>query len=168
MSHSVSAGNWTCKGPAIQGYSRLSGLSQRMFSDFQEMVDLESRAENGERLYLTPKQKMRMVRAIRATTNIYFIFAPQHSLIKIGQALDVNKRLSSLRSGSPATLTLLACVRFFGDLETFLHINLDQYRSHGEWFRAEGAVLDVVEAAQDYGVDGIMKSLRVDIASLPA
>ncbi|MGA0630033.1 GIY-YIG nuclease family protein [Pseudomonas aeruginosa] len=109
-----------------------------------------------------------MVRAIRATTNIYFIFAPQHSLIKIGQALDVNKRLSSLRSGSPATLTLLACVRFFGDLETFLHINLDQYRSHGEWFRAEGAVLDVVEAAQDYGVDGIMKSLRVDIASLPA
>lgn len=168
MSRSVASDNWICKGPSIQGYSRFSGLSQRMFSDFQEMIDLETRAENGERLKLTPEQKMRMVRAIRATTNIYFIFAPQHRLIKIGQALDVNKRLSSLRSGSPAVLNLLACVRFFGDLEAFLHKRLEAYHSHGEWFRAEDLVLDVVESALDSGVSGIMKSLQVDIASLPA
>lgn len=169
MSRSVTpVDNWTDPGPAIEGYMNLRGLSQQMFRDFDEMLDLEGRASRGEKLKLTQGQKLRMVRTVRSATNIYFVFAPQHNLIKIGQAIDINKRLSTLRSGSPAQLKLLAHVRFFGDLEGFLHAQLKEHQSHGEWFHAEDRVLSIVEAAIDDGVSGIMRVLNIDIASLPA
>lgn len=157
--------NWTAPDP-IPAYSNYSGMCKAMFEDIELMLELEQKLERKERIELDEETKRRMFRAVRAATNIYFVSAPNQGLIKIGKATDVNARLSSLRSGSPAELNLLAQVRFFPELEKFLHKQLKEHKSHGEWFKATDEVLAVVEAAIDEGHRGIMKALKVDIATL--
>lgn len=149
--------------PAYRNYR---GFRKEMVFDVEELDLLAARAESGEKLSLTDDQKIRMIRATRCCTNIYFILSADHALIKIGQAIDVSKRLSALRSSSPAPLSLLCSVRAFGEFEGFLHKQLADRRRHGEWFAADEFVLSVTEAAIDRGVRGVISALGLDIASL--
>lgn len=159
-------GNWSVPYD-VPTYIHYSGISQAMFKDIDMMVELEEKLSRKERIALDDEEKMRMFRAVRCATNIYFISAPSQGLIKIGKANNVHNRLITLRSGSPAELNLLASVRFFPVMEKFLHKQLAAHKSHGEWFKATDEVLNVVEAALDHGSRGIMEALNIDIASLP-
>lgn len=144
----------------------LPGFSKAMLLEVEEFEDVERRHLRGERLKLDEDAKSRLVRTVRCVTNVYFAIAPDTMLIKIGQAKDVDKRISALRSSSPCEIRLLTKVRAYGDLEFFLHKHLAQSRAHGEWFRPDEKVLAAVEGAIDGGVRGILKALQIDIEDL--
>jgi hypothetical protein len=147
-------------------YTNLSGFNKQMLLEVEEFEEVERRHAAGEKFNLDEETKARLVRAVRCMTNIYFIFAPSQMLIKIGQAKDVNKRLSSLRGSSPCELRLLATVRSYGDFEHFLHKKLATSRAHGEWFRPDERVLSAVEAAVDGGARQILGALQINVDAI--
>lgn len=82
----------------------------------------------------------------RASTRraLYAIYSPADGLVKLGIADDPKKRLTGIQCMSPAQLVLLATKAGTGKDEAALHLRFSAYRSHGEWFRYEGAVVDEV------------------------
>ncbi|WP_199197432.1 GIY-YIG nuclease family protein [Chroococcidiopsis sp. CCALA 051] len=67
--------------------------------------------------------------------------------IKIGKARDLDKRLKSLQTSSPATLQLLKAIQVTGEkeaaeMESKLHRRFTHLRITGEWFKAEKELLD--------------------------
>lgn len=145
-------------------YSNLSAnFNKQMLLEVEEFEEVERRHKAGEKISLDEDARSRLVRAVRCMTNVYFILAPDQLKIKIGQAKDVNKRLSALRTCSPCELRLLASVRSYGDFEMYLHKKLAASRLHGEWFRADDQVLAVVEAAIDGGAREILGALNINI-----
>ncbi|WP_429214774.1 GIY-YIG nuclease family protein [Metapseudomonas resinovorans] len=141
-------------------FTALSGFREQMISDIELVEQLEREVKNGTRKRLTQQEKHRCARAVHAMTHIYFVLAPDYSLIKIGRAKDVRARVSQLQSQSPAPLKLLAYFRAHHDFEFYLHKKLAESRAHGEWFHATGMVLDVVDTALDKGVRGIFNFLE--------
>jgi hypothetical protein len=65
---------------------------------------------------------------------VYFVQSIEGGPIKIGSAMDVERRLRDLQTGSSTTLKLLASVRGHKKLETWVHGTLAAYRLNGEWF----------------------------------
>lgn len=62
----------------------------------------------------------------------YFIQGQPLTPVKIGKAINVQKRLRSLQTGSPVELRVLATL--VGDRELELHCRFSKYRVFGEWF----------------------------------
>ncbi len=80
---------------------------------------------------------------------MYFILNAHSSAIKIGFAKDVNKRMKALQACNPAELKLLKSVQVEGavaaqELEKSLHRRFHANRLNGEWFKAEGDLLEYV------------------------
>lgn len=73
---------------------------------------------------------------------VYFIAGAD--LVKIGFTNDVHIRQRSIQSMSPVALHLIHTEPGDRALEAALHKQFAEYRSHGEWFRLEGAVKDYV------------------------
>jgi hypothetical protein len=69
-----------------------------------------------------------------------------HAPIKFGYTVDITKRLSSLQTGSPLQLGLLAADAGTRGNERFIHKALASYRTHGEWFKRTDLVMSLVEA----------------------
>ena len=65
---------------------------------------------------------------------VYFIEGGD--LIKVGYSVEPEKRIKSLKTGSPIPLTLLGYIRGTRALEGRLHRALASSWSHGEWFQA--------------------------------
>jgi hypothetical protein len=78
---------------------------------------------------------------------VYFIRGGD--MIKIGTAKCVRSRLAELQVGSPVILELLLAIPGSRDLERHLHIQHQALRAHGEWFRAEGPLLNHIERIRD-------------------
>lgn len=85
-----------------------------------------------------PQEETRMERRW-----VYFIEAVGLGLIKIGVANSVRARMAQLEKMSPAPLKELCRLETdrLGSLEKELHRRFAEYRSHGEWFRAEPPIL---------------------------
>lgn len=81
---------------------------------------------------------------------VYAVLA-ENGLVKIGSAVDPKQRVRFLQGQSPVVvkLTLLGFIPGNQAMERMIHRHLKGHRAHGEWFRPEGKVLDVVEAIQD-------------------
>lgn len=92
-----------------------------------------------------PKQRSR--RASPGTPHTYLIGADGSPLVKIGYASDPRKRLKSLQTGQPMTLSLLWTQP--GNYESALHQRFAEHQVRGEWFdlTALGDAVEVVEAA---------------------
>ncbi len=84
-------------------------------------------------------------RLIDAPETIYFVQAEDGGPIKIGLAACVWCRLSSLQTGNPARLLLLATT--VGDCvdEAELHSRFSRHRLRGEWFRPNPELLALIE-----------------------
>lgn len=81
----------------------------------------------------------------RAGCFVYFI-AAKDAAIKIGQSLDVEKRLEQLRTGNHLELEVLAKIRCADvasavELERELHSEFARLRLEGEWFRWDDEIL---------------------------
>src|SRR5579862_4706700 len=70
----------------------------------------------------------------------YFIRNVDSNAIKIGKAVDVKERLSSLQTGSSSKLVLLLVLA--DDRETELHDRFAKARLGGEWFNGNDAELN--------------------------
>lgn len=83
-----------------------------------------------------------------ALCRVYFIEAEGHDLIKIGYAIDLQKRFAGMMTSSPAPLTLLGILEGGPKLETTIHERLATHRAHGEWFHKTPEVMAVVATSQ--------------------
>ncbi len=85
---------------------------------------------------------------VKRAESIYFIQCNgARGPIKIGKAVDPNRRLSELRIGCPYPMTLLASsVAEDADLEERrLHMVFAHLRIHGEWFECATELLSAVD-----------------------
>ena len=86
-----------------------------------------------------------------------YVIQSSIGLVKIGIASNARRRLDSLRSGSPARLSL----KWSGEtdaalaIEQRVHANLSAQRETGEWFRIDvtEAVVAVIKAASELGYE---------------
>jgi hypothetical protein len=104
-------------------------------------LDAEQNVEHAQIARWRPK------RDLERTCRLYFIEAIGTDLIKIGYALNVDTRLRSLLTASAVPLKLLGTMQGGPILESRLHIQLAEHRSHGEWFRRCRALDDLVSLA---------------------
>ena len=79
---------------------------------------------------------------------VYFVEAVGLDLIKIGYALDLEKRFTNLMTSSPAALSLLGVLPGGPRREMEIHDQLAAHRAHGEWFRKVPEVMAVVATAE--------------------
>lgn len=86
----------------------------------------------------------------KSSAFVYFVLNVDSNAIKIGMAKDIDKRLKSLQTSSPAKLQLLKAIQVAGikeaaELESKLHRNFAHLRITGEWFKAEKELFDYLE-----------------------
>lgn len=74
---------------------------------------------------------------------IYFISTSDNRYIKIGKASDPVKRLSSIQTGHPEKLKLVAFIPGDLSLEKRLHEKFGKLRSHLEWFHNDPSILSL-------------------------
>lgn len=87
-------------------------------------------------------------------TRPYIYVAMCHDFIKIGLGHDIDGRLSSLQTGNPYKIEMLAAWsatnHYPEQIEKYLHQALAAHRVRGEWFRVEAAyLLGFVDAPQE-------------------
>jgi hypothetical protein len=85
---------------------------------------------------------------------VYFILNQGSNAIKIGRARNVDRRMKSLQTSSPAKLELIKSISVQGkyeaqDLELSLHKQFDDLRITGEWFRAEPGLIDYINQLRE-------------------
>lgn len=101
------------------------GYSDRVSEDVRSAMD-----ENAKR---AKKQK-----------HVYFIRS-EPGEIKIGLAIDVQKRLRGLQTSHPYALTLLTAVKGSKEVECAYHKQFAEHRLHGEWFEPHPDILAEIE-----------------------
>ena len=79
--------------------------------------------------------------------SLYVIGEPAGSVVKIGRAGNVERRLRGLAASSPVRLVLRHVEPGLGPAETDVHKTFDDWRLHGEWF--DFSDTDPVQAVRD-------------------
>ncbi len=80
---------------------------------------------------------------------IYVIIDETTNAVKIGYSNDPIRRLSSLQTAhSKTTLKLLTIFQGDKDIESAIHIDLEEYKLQGEWFDFNKDVKDYLIKAQ--------------------
>ena len=88
-------------------------------------------------------------RLARQAHFVYFILNKDSNAIKIGRAKDLEKRIKTLQTSSPAELQLIKSVQVeegkeAHELEQSLHKQFSEIRLSGEWFKAEANLLEYI------------------------
>lgn len=97
--------------------------------------------------YRRPSRPQDWGKEIDKKSFVYFIFCPQVSAIKIGYTKDLRARISSLQTGNPWRLKMLAWMEGGRTQEAALHQFFRCYHAgSGEWFFYEGDLFDYVLA----------------------
>jgi DNA-binding XRE family transcriptional regulator len=77
---------------------------------------------------------------------VYFLRLNSDGPIKIGVTKrSAQKRIESLRSGSPWPINVIGEIDGNNWHENVLHKELSKYRMYGEWFHSDNYVLEVIE-----------------------
>jgi hypothetical protein len=81
---------------------------------------------------------------------IYFVLNRDSDAIKIGRAKDIDRRLKSLQTASPAQLELIKTIQVHGSKEVQakereLHQKFEHLHINGEWFRASAELLGFLD-----------------------
>ncbi len=96
----------------------------------------------------TPRERYSPAPIVRRPGVVYF--AGCKDMVKIGYTTDIKKRLSSLQTGAPFAITLLATVPAASPQdEKELHRKFKKYRIAGggaEWFRLTQEIADYIAA----------------------
>lgn len=84
-----------------------------------------------------------------------------HGIIKIGKADNVRKRIRSMQTGNPWTISVLHTIEVPDEhaftIERLIHKRMKRYHINGEWFRAKPNIARriAVRAAAQYARDQI-------------
>lgn len=65
----------------------------------------------------------------------HLYFALCGDAIKIGVSAQPSDRVSTLQTGAPGPITILAVIEGAGNLESKCHRRLEHLHLHGEWYR---------------------------------
>ena len=78
------------------------------------------------------------------TYGVYFVLSMSSHLVKIGYAKDPWKRLSSMQTGCPEELRMMAVIYTYlpVGLESDLHVRFAAQRVRGEWFSLTDELVD--------------------------
>jgi hypothetical protein len=76
---------------------------------------------------------------------VYFIAAEGVDLVKIGFAVDIERRLASLSGVSPVALTLAGFMEGPRELESEVHDYFSEEREHYGWFRLSDALQTFID-----------------------
>lgn len=76
--------------------------------------------------------------------SVYFVCAPKSQLVKIGLAVDVQRRFAQLQAMSPEPIHLLGVIEGDRALECRLHRRFALNRHHGEWFNLTSSIREYV------------------------
>jgi len=71
------------------------------------------------------------------------------NFVKIGKGKNIAQRLRDIQTNHPVPLRLLAVLSDDPEDEKLFHSKLAAHRAHGEWFRLEDEVLEVIRKARD-------------------
>ncbi len=80
---------------------------------------------------------------------VYFVHNESEGTVKIGKAIDVPKRVRQLQTASSAPLRLLGQILGGHPEERRIHRDLKEHRRRGEWFEANGTVMEYVRRVLD-------------------
>lgn len=97
--------------------------------------------------------------------SVYFI--RNGNYIKIGVSVDPWKRLSSLQTGNPEPLEMLAIMPGSDDLESGLHRAFGQHMKRGEWFTENEQLLAFIEMIKTTFPDAQRNLVLEDILAQP-
>jgi hypothetical protein len=76
---------------------------------------------------------------------VYFAQLGDDGPVKVGTAVDVEKRLQTLQTAAPGKLSLRAQMAGGRALEKYFHKRFEPYRLHGEWFEPSSDVRWFIE-----------------------
>lgn len=132
-------------------HKAIADVTDALRNTAQEIVDAADGTEEKARLAAKFRELMDMKASLRRkmAQRIYFLHAPSARAIKIGISIDIDKRIQSLRSGSPVSLTLLGTIAGGADEEKEIHNRWAHIRMHGEWFSATSELLDDIDRMID-------------------
>lgn len=99
-------------------------------------------------------------RRSRRKYQIYFIEAVGLGLIKIGITADATKRITGMRTDSPADLRALLVVSGTARQEGAIHCLFSEDNHRNEWFRASDALLGFIEELKAKEPKEIARTLR--------
>ena len=84
----------------------------------------------------------------------YFAEREDTGEIKIGRSHNVDARLSQIAQQSRTKVSLLVSIPT--DAERRLHLHFAEYRTTGEWFRPDDAILSFIDEAKSNGIDCLL------------
>jgi hypothetical protein len=91
---------------------------------------------------------IKIEKTLKQLQHVYFAQSINGGPIKIGCAVDVEKRLKSLQVGSPTPLKLLGVLYGGGrKKENELHKRFATQRLEGEWFAVSGDLMEEIKKA---------------------
>lgn len=90
------------------------------------------------------KKEVKLERIKNETKDSFVYFISDGAFIKIGKAVDVNKRLATLQSGNPRPLKVEAYVGGGYRLETIYHRRFSSLRVNNEWFRFDEEIVSEI------------------------
>lgn len=87
--------------------------------------------------------------------NYVYLIEGKNGVVKIGTSYNPKSRDLTVRTHSPIPTRLIAYWEGSLSEERQLHDAFKKYRSHGEWFFIEGALVAFVESKRGFGLEGI-------------
>lgn len=107
------------------------------------------------------QQRRPISRRNAVALHLYFIqCGGEDGPIKIGKGTVPRTRLSSLQSGCPYELRLLAVIPTAAGSENPLHERFAAYHIRGEWFRCNPELLEMIRVHQNAAPDLVAPSPR--------
>lgn len=89
---------------------------------------------------------------------VYFLQPVNGGLIKIGKAVQVDRRITEIQNMNAVTLNVLAVERNVKprrgtDRERALHLRFAKDRAHGEWFHPSAELVSYIGTLPQLGID---------------
>lgn len=124
-------------------------VSNRQVLAFMARNKIERRGYSDAAKTVSSKKARTKHLQLRGTgkiTNIYFLYAPTLSMVKIGRTSNVERRVKKINESSPVPLWLLKTISNVDAIEeNRLHILFAAYRRRGEWFEVTGELAAYLE-----------------------
>jgi hypothetical protein len=139
----LGAGSWISHfSSEISSDPEIYALASYEYEDLIHKIDVEDRGRiyqtenwrffNNKEIYL--KNLDQWLKIEFSSKDLYLIQSKNIGSIKIGIAQDCNARLKQLQTANPYELKLVHVFKGMGNLEKYLHKELDAFKLQGEWF----------------------------------
>jgi len=92
---------------------------------------------------------------------VYFIGNVEKQLVKIGHSVNIEKRITALRTGFPYKLNILKVVSGDYYIERKLHDKFKYLRLEGEWFELNNDLLNFINLSEEDILEEISHSKHI-------